>query len=223
MRPQFGSPPKTAVLTSIEFPIRRAARSASFAERAPRTSTRRSFVAPSPSRASCRTRSSHTDWSATSNCFASREPARSAVRIERPLAKNITESEVDVSPSTESRLKVASVTRRSIARSRTGEIFASVARKQSIVAMLGSIMPAPLAIPWSVTFSPPSANRAEATLAKVSVVRIASAASAKPSGERAETACGIPRFKTSRGSGWPMTPVEASNTSFSSQPIARAA
>ena len=53
-RPQFGSAPCTAVLTSGEFTIALATRRAWASSRAPSTRTSMSVVAPSPSRAICR-------------------------------------------------------------------------------------------------------------------------------------------------------------------------
>ena len=64
IRPQLASPPKTAVLTSSEFAMRRAARSAWTALRAPLTRTSISLVAPSPSRARSRARAVATSLTA---------------------------------------------------------------------------------------------------------------------------------------------------------------
>ena len=96
-------------------------------------------------------------------------------------------------------------------------IGASVTRNESIVAMLGSIMPDPFAIPRIVTNRPPSLNRVDATFAWVSVVRMASAASSKPVGDNAWATSGMPLRKTSIGSGSPITPVDATSISASSQ------
>ena len=63
-RPQFASCPKTAVLTSGEFAIEKAASSASVSEAAPATCTVMSFVAPSPSRAIMRASALATAWTA---------------------------------------------------------------------------------------------------------------------------------------------------------------
>ena len=56
-------------------------------------------------------------------------------------------------------------------------IGASVKTKDSIVAMSGAIMPAPLAMPLMITSASPSLTRAVAIFGKVSVVMIALAAS----------------------------------------------
>jgi hypothetical protein len=98
-------------------------------------------------------------------------------------------------------LKVASATRRSIARKSAGAIFASVVMKESIVAMLGSIMPAPFAMPWMRTRSAPRRRSTQASFAKVSVVRMASAACPMPSLASSAAASGMPRFRISSGSG----------------------
>ena len=63
-------------------------------------------------------------------------------------------------------------------------IGASVNTNDSIVAMSGAIMPAPLAMPLMVTVALPSLAVAVATLGKVSVVMIALAASSHGSGLR---------------------------------------
>ena len=89
--------------------------------------------------------------------------------------------------------------------------------------MFGSIMPEPFAMPWIVIEHPPILSRVEATLAWVSVVRIASAAPAQPALLSAAAACGMPRLRISSGNGWPITPVEATSISSSGQPTASAA
>lgn len=83
---------------------------------------------------------------------------------------------VEVSPSTVTWLKVRSTTRRHPALKASWGTRASVTRKASMVAMLGWIMPLPLARPTILA----PATSASATLGRVSVVRMASAkASAK--------------------------------------------
>ena len=86
---------------------------------------------------------------------------------------------VDVSPSIVMRLNdrlAASCTRACIS---AGAITASVATKPSIVAMFGRIMPAPLLMPVMVTVWPPMRICRDAALGSVSVVMMASAASAQ--------------------------------------------
>ena len=86
---------------------------------------------------------------------------------------------------------------------------ASVKTKESIVAMSGAIMPAPLAMPTIVTATPPIEVWRVATFGKVSVVMIAFAASIQgPGAARAAQSASTPsNFVASSGS--PMTPVEA--------------
>jgi hypothetical protein len=81
--------------------------------------------------------------------------------------------------------------------------------------MFGASMAAPFAIPPTVKPAP----RTSASLRCVSVVRIASAASASPSGRRAAASAGTPRSMTSIGRGMPMSPVEQTSTSVASPPI----
>ena len=67
---------------------------------------------------------------------------------------------------------------------------ASVAMNASIVAMSGWIMPAPLAMPVTVTGTPATSTRREAPLGTVSVVMIALAAANQPSARAAVRAAG---------------------------------
>ncbi len=88
-------------------------------------------------------------------------------------------------------------------------------------------MPEPLHIPPTVNAQPskPGAVLSYATaysLACVSVVMIARAASWAPSRESAAAACGTPCSKGSISRGTPMTPVEATSTSPALQPRASA-
>ena len=66
-RPQFGSPPCTAVFTSGELAIARAVCLASVVVRAPVTVTVTSLVAPSPPVTTASANSRHTVWSASTN------------------------------------------------------------------------------------------------------------------------------------------------------------
>ena len=95
-----------------------------------------------------------------------------------PLASSITQSLVEHSPSTVMALNVSSTTSRS-ARSSSGlGTAASVVTKPSIVAIIGSIMPEPLAMPPMATSRPPMLTRAAASFGNGSVVMIARAAGA---------------------------------------------
>ena len=120
---------------------------------------------------------------------------------------------VEVSPSTETMLKVSSATHLSAFWSRAGEMAASVVTKQSMVAILGWIIPEPLAMPPIVQVLPPSGNRTATSLRLVSVVMIASAASALPVSEREAASAGMAEVMGASGSGWPITPVDATITS----------
>ena len=91
---------------------------------------------------------------------------------------------------------------------------------ESIVAMLGAIMAAPLAAPLTVIFAPASLRERVTSLGKVSVVIMAVAASRNAFGEAASrpNAAGIPSASFSRGKNRPMTPVEQTRTSSSAHP-----
>ena len=86
------------------------------------------------------------------------------------------ESLVEVSPSTVMRLKERAAASASMRCSAAWLTAASVATKPSMVAMSGWIMPAPLAMPVTVTVLPPRLSRREHALGTVSVVMIAAAA-----------------------------------------------
>ena len=192
MRPQFGSPPWRAVLTSGDSATVRAMRSASAVVRAPSTRTSATRVAPSPSRTSI-----------------SREPARGLGRAPpRRRRRPGPGRSIGGAPRRAAREHDRAVVGRGVAvdgdavearadgvaerrRSSGGATAASVVKKASMVAMFGAIMPAPLAIAADARRSrrrprtrprPPSAC--------VSVVMIARAASAPPSRESAATARG---------------------------------
>jgi hypothetical protein len=98
------------------------------------------------------------------------------------VAKASSVSEVEVSPSIVTALNVSSTPLLSRACRAAGAIGASVKMKDSIVAMSGAIMPAPLAMPLMVTLALPSLTVAVATFGKVSVVMIALA---RPDNRRA--------------------------------------
>ena len=70
-----------------------------------------------------------------------------------PVAKASSVSEVEVSPSMVTALKVSTTPSRNRACNAGAAIGASVKTKASIVAMSGAIMPAPLAKPLMVTLA----------------------------------------------------------------------
>ena len=129
---------------------------------------------------------------------------------------------VDVSPSTVMALNVSSAASASARCSRSGPTSASVVRNPSMVAMFGSIMPAPLAIP--PTWKTPSGvvARTAASFAHRSVVMMASAAAPCPSRLSAPTACVMPWRSFSPFSWTPITPVEETRTCSAEHPMARA-
>ncbi len=92
-----------------------------------------------------------------------------------------------------------------------------------MVAMLGWIIPAPLAIPPIRTGRPSSSNSTAVDFGRVSVVMMASAAASPPSGPRAATASAMPSSIFSMGSGSPMTPVEHTRIEDPERPSASAA
>ena len=116
---------------------------------------------------------------------------------------------VEVSPSTVIELNERFAACRS-SRSRTGAgRSASVKTKASMVAMSGAIMPDPLAMPPMTTGVSPIRAVAPAPFAKVSVVRIASAAGSQASSVSDAARPGIASVMRSIFGRTPMTPVEA--------------
>ena len=101
-----------------------------------------------------------------------------------PVAKASRVSEVEVSPSIVTALKLSATPSASRRCSAGAAIGASVNTKASMVAMSGAIMPAPLAIPQMVTVALPSFAVAVAPLGNVSVVMIAFAAASHEPGLR---------------------------------------
>ena len=120
-------------------------------------------------------------------------------------------------------LKVSSTPLLSSDCSTADDSGASVNTKDSMVAISGAIMPAPLAMPLMVTLALPSFTVAVATFGKVSVVMIALAASIQWSGVAASVSVASTPSNLVASSGSPITPVEARNTSPVVQPTAFAA
>mmetsp|Transcript_19927 Transcript_19927/g.76435 ORF Transcript_19927/g.76435 Transcript_19927/m.76435 type:complete len:242 (+) Transcript_19927:361-1086(+) len=160
--PTFGSFPATAVLTNRELtsflPMRRARGSVA----APSTLTRMTCCTPSPLRTTSIERASHTSCSALWKA-AARSSSVAPGRRRRPLAAAIRVSLVDWSPSTLRQLKDECAAAGSAARSCSREMSASVRMYTSIVARLGSTMPAPLATPITRTGGSPSAAGSSVT------------------------------------------------------------
>ena len=221
VRPQFASSPCHAVLTRGERATASRTRRAAAALAAPITRSVTSLVAPSPSRTIRSARRSHSRCSSASN-RASVGPDTIGLFLACPLARHRTRSLGLVSPSTSIVLNVAAVTRLRTAWSTRGATAASVVMKASIVAIWGWIMPDPLAIPPTVMDTRPVVSRSATSLGAVSVVRIAAAAAGPPPGDNCAAARAIPPRTRSIGSRAPITPVEATSTSASSRPSARA-
>src|SRR5277367_1356426 len=210
MRPQLGSAPAIAVFTSGEFAMVSAICFAARSLGAPRTSISITCRAPSPSSTICRASDRQTSSSAPQNFFQSSFSFVILRAPDAPLASSVTVSLVDVSPSTVMELNVRETTARNARDSSVGKIAASVARKPSMVAMLGWIIPAPLVQPRMRTCLPPKRHFAAAHLGRVSVVMIARVNSAKALAVRwrARTSRGIAFTIFCQRSGAPITPVE---------------
>ncbi len=140
----------------------------------------------------------------------------------RPVAASTKLSLVDVSPSTVAPLNDTSATSRTICASSGAAIGASVAMNDSIVAMSGWIMPAPFAMPVTVTGTPSTVTRRDAPFGTVSVVMIAFAAANQPSARAAALAAGSASTMRLTGSGSMITPVEYGSTSSGAQSSSRA-
>ena len=149
MRPQLGSPPWSAVLTSGDSATVRAMRSASAAVRAPSTRTSAMRVAPSPSRTiisrevarGLGERVAERVVVARPRASMGGAPARAAGQHHRHVVGRGVAVHRDA---------VEALARRPRAgrgAAAAGATAASVVKKASMVAMLGAIMPAPLAMP----------------------------------------------------------------------------
>jgi len=213
MRPQLASSPKKAVLTRGELATVKATSRALAASAAPVTRISISLVAPSPSMTNWRAKSSRTACRASPK----RRPSRLSGSVigsfpAVPPAITRRVSLVLVSPSMVMALKDVAVA--AFSRDcRTGRAMtASVATKPSMVAILGAIIPAPLAMPPMVTNLSPSSTRVLASFGTVSVVMMARAASAQPSARSTATSSGSACARKPTASCMPITPVEATRT-----------
>ena len=131
----------------------------------------------------------------------------------RPLAMMATISLVEVSPSTLSMLKVFCTSWLRAFCSISAEIAVSVVINTSMVAMLGWIMPLPLAMPPSRQVVPSISNSTAIFFMTVSVVIMAFAASSSPVSDRDAVRVSMPLAMGVIFSFCPMTPVEATITS----------
>ncbi len=132
---------------------------------------------------------------------------------------------VEVSPSTLMRLKLTLTVSSRAVLIISGEMAQSVVRKQSMVPMLGCIMPLPLATPPMRTVLPPTVVSTAASFFTVSVVMMAWPAASLASADRSRAAqrAGIAASTAFTLIRWPMTPVELTSTSSGLQPRAWAA
>lgn len=121
-------------------------------------------------------------------------------------------------PSESTRSKVVRVAPWRAVRRPPASTWASVVSTTSIVARAGASMPAPLAMPPTVHVPSGVSTETCAVLATVSVVMIAVAAARPPSVDNAAAAVSTPASSASIGTGWPITPVDATTTSPEEMP-----
>mmetsp|Transcript_5841 Transcript_5841/g.10108 ORF Transcript_5841/g.10108 Transcript_5841/m.10108 type:complete len:326 (+) Transcript_5841:392-1369(+) len=206
-RPTFGSLPATAHLNSGELttalPMARAASS----DQHPLTATSSTWLVPSPFRTTSLARSRQIACSAARNSARWASPARGTFREDT----SATVSEVDSSLSTLMQLKVTPTAAGSSSRSVARGTATSVSRYTSMVAMLGSIMPAPLAMPTS---RPPPGSAAPRSFGYRSVVQMPIAAGTSESCCRESFRAGRFATMSATGNRHPMTPVELGRTAW---------
>ena len=131
---------------------------------------------------------------------------------------------VDSWPSTEMRSNERLTQTPSSRSAVSADSAASVCTKHSSVAKAGEIIPAPLACAHSRTVPDGRSTSRLARFSNASVVWIASAKSASPSGRSSGRARARPLTTARESSGTPITPVEATATwSASARPAASAA
>src|SRR4051812_10074914 len=144
-RPQLGSLPCSAHLSRLLRATARPTSTASVSLAALRTSIVTNFDAPSASVTSWLHRSSLTRSTSCSRASAGRRTPLA------PLASSSTVSFVDMQPSVSTRSNVRRVATRSTASRSAAGTSASVVMTHSMVASPGASMPAPLAMPPTVT------------------------------------------------------------------------
>ena len=149
------------------------------------TSIVTSFVAPSPPRTMPIASGSQTRRSASTNTGSSASPMVTPLA---PLASANTQSFVEHSPSTEIALNVTSVTAVRARCNSDGATPASVVTTASIVAIKGSIIPEPFAMPPTLKRPIGVSTTTASAFGNGSVVMIARAASAPPSRVSADAA-----------------------------------
>ncbi len=141
------------------------------------------LVAPSPSRTiACASVTATSVSAMRSAARRGSDDVTIGVMGARPDAAITKLSLVDVSPSIVAQLKETSAMSAVRACNTGAATGASVAMSESIVAMFGWIMPAPFAIPVTVTGMPSISTRRDAAFGTVSVVMIAQTAANQRSG-----------------------------------------
>ena len=222
-RPQLASAPNMAAFSRLLVITLLATTAAVFSSAAPVTSHSSSLVAPSPSPAIVRHREIVTVFSAFMKVSKAGPSSAISVFPASPLAIMVTISLVEVSPSTLSILNVFCTSWLSAFRSMGAEMAASVVRNTSMVAILGWIMPLPLAMPPRRQTLPSISNSTAIFFITRSVVMIAFAASSSPSGDSAAASSPIWSATGVMFSFCPMTPVDATITSRGPIPSCSAA
>ena len=175
---------------------------------APITFTSINFVAPSPSFTIILASARHTNFKAPAKTSNSRLFSTIIALAANPLAIIITLSFVLICPSILMQLKVSSTTSFKALVSAVLFIKASVVTKHSIVAILGHIIPAPLAIAATVTVLFLILISTATCFAKVSVVIIALTALCALLNPSPLTSLGKDFIIFSLGRYLPITPVE---------------
>ena len=181
-----------------------------FSSPALRMATRITCCVPSPLRTTSCARPAQTSRSALLN--SSRASAPSVQHFLRPELSSITVSDVDSSESTLMQLKVSCTQSESAARSSSRGTSASVKMKPSMVAMFGSIMPAPFTMP-TMRAPPLSVRLRDRSFGYRSVVMIDLAPCRAPSLLSAATAAGSAPTMSLTGRRQPITPVLLGSTS----------
>ena len=220
MRPHDGSPPKMPDLTRLPPATARARSRATARSGTPGHVDHQQLGGPlAVGGDRARQLAAEPDQRWPGACRRAMLPASIAGAPDAPFASAMTQSLVDMSPSTVMVLNVSSTAGPSAACSTSGPTRASVAMKQSIVAICGWIIPDPLAIAANLTTLPPRSISRKASLVRRSVVRIASAAPTTSS-PSAATSAGAAATIRSIGSRVPIAPVDAVRTSSGPTPSA---
>src|SRR3569833_3463348 len=154
IRTRFGSDAKNAVLTRGEWPIEYAVLRHSSTLAPSSTVMVMNLVAPSPSRTIICASTCARSVTAADSCAYSVVLMSEISAWPAPVAINMKESLVDVSPSIVMQLNDWSAACFTKCSSTGCATLASVAMNPSIVAMFGLIMPAPLLFPVKVTALP---------------------------------------------------------------------